>query len=51
MNRAAGPGQQPPAGADPAVDDDRPALVQDSSLPGGDPTLVDDLLNYEHPLL
>ena len=37
----------PPTGADPAGDD-RPALVQDHS---NDPTLVDDILSYEHPLL
>jgi hypothetical protein len=38
----------PPTGGDPAVSGDRPALVQDRPAPGGEPTLVDDLLNYEH---
>jgi hypothetical protein len=41
---------EPPTGADPAVSDDRPALVQDRSGAGGDPTMVDDLLDYEHRL-
>jgi hypothetical protein len=40
---------EPPTGA--AVHGDRPALVQDHSVSAGDPTLVDDLLDYEHPLL
>jgi hypothetical protein len=38
----------PPTGPAPASGDDRPALVQDRS---NDPTLADDLLCYEHPLL
>jgi hypothetical protein len=42
---------EPPIGADPAVSGDRPALVQDRTGPSGDPTLSDDLLDYEHPLL
>jgi hypothetical protein len=38
----------PPTGACAADKGDRPALVQDHSI---DPTLTDDLLSYEHPLL
>jgi hypothetical protein len=37
--------------AKPVVSGDRPALIQDRSVPGGAPTLVDGLLDYEPPLL
>lgn len=40
----------PPTGAEPSSNDG-PALVQDHSIPDNRPQLVDDLLNYEHPLL
>src|ERR1022692_1662541 len=41
----------PPTGIYPTGNDDSPALVQDHSTPDDRPPLVDDLLNYEHPLL
>jgi hypothetical protein len=41
----------PPTGIYPSGSDDSPALVQDHSTPDDRPPLVDDLLNYEHPLL
>jgi hypothetical protein len=41
----------PPTAIYPSGNDDSPALVQDHSTPDDRPPLVDDLLNYEHPLL
>ena len=41
----------PPTGIYPSGNNDSPALVQDHSTPDDRPPLVDDLLNYEHPLL
>jgi hypothetical protein len=40
----------PPTGTYPSGNDDSPALVQDHSTDGR-PPLIDDLLDYEHPLL
>jgi len=51
LRRSVRPGQPrdlgAPAGADPGHNGDQPALTPDTSAP----TLVDDLLSYEHPLL
>jgi hypothetical protein len=40
-----------PAAADPGSNGDRPAPAPDTSVQEDEPTLVDDLLRYEHPLL
>lgn len=40
-----------PAAADPGSNGDRPAPAPDTSVLEDEPTLVDDLLRYEHPLL
>lgn len=39
------------AGARPRGDDSRQPPATSTSLPGDSPTLVDDLLSFEHPLL
>jgi uncharacterized protein YjbJ (UPF0337 family) len=40
-----------PAAADPGGNGDQPAPARDTSVQENEPTLVDDLLRYEHPLL
>jgi hypothetical protein len=40
-----------PVAADPGSNGDRPAPAPDPSVREDEPTLVDDLLRYEHPLL
>ena len=40
-----------PAAADPGSNGDQPAPARDTSVQEDEPTLVDDLLRYEHPLL
>ena len=40
-----------PAAAEPGSNGDHPAPARDTSVQEDEPTLLDDLLRYEHPLL